>query len=442
MQTWNIRPSHPPAGRVALCGLDLVAGYRYFDGIRFFDSRLDLQRLQDALKKTIDHYPLLAGQLVEEAGRLYIDFEGPGVTFAVDEVGGACPAYGPGIPQVNVQRLFLPKPMGPPQPNDKRQPIGKPLLLLKVTRFSDGRFAIAGASCHVLGDATAMGRLFEDWYAFYKGATSIEPPEFSREPVIALGAAQADTPSVKSGLGVGEPTVQEMQDRYFEPQYESVSMAASQRAALESMLESARDSGITMNDVVHALLLKSHACAIPESQTQVAASLAYDFRRVRSFSVPRKYFGNAVLQRWLKLSRAETVAASCMELASRFMEFGRQDAESARQDIGFLQGEYRSGRVSRGGNLSHVKLPLGPGSIILNNLSLSLSGKFDFGGMELWSDFAITEPLPVRMAVVHDDHQGGFSVFLILPKEQVTAFKKAWAEGIDELIGGRHATRH
>lgn len=443
MQTWSIKPATPQQGRIELCGLDFVGGYGYFDGVRFFDRRLDVERLRDAMARTLDRYPMFGGTLLEEHGRVFIDYDGPGVSFALEESDQPCPPFGPGVPQVNQQHLFLRKPTKPDTVGPWLRPFGKPLLLLKLTRFADGYYALGGTTCHVVGDATMTGNWFADCYRYYCGQESGPTPVFSRDTVTALGDPAANGPSAKSGLSTGEmPTLEALRNLFFETRFACVAVSAQQRAALDSVAADTRAAGVNVNDLLHALLLKTFAQVLPESQTELAADLAYDIRRIKSFEMPANYCGNTILHRWLKLPRRDVAGMSCIELAGRIRAFGKSDPESARQDIGFLEREYRSGRLSDTGIMTRVQAPLGAGSIIINNLTASPVTTSTFGGLALWTDIAINEPLPIRMAIMYPDLKSGLAIVLALPREQAEAFPAFWARCFEELTSAPLPSYH
>jgi hypothetical protein len=437
MQIQNIKPSVAPAGRIELCGLDFVGGYRYYEGLRFFDAGLDPARFREALAKMVNAYPLLGGKLVQDGARLFIDYDGPGILYAEAYVDAPCPAFGPGIPQINQRNLFLPKPTLPAEPMGRREPpFGKPLMLHKLTRFADGRYVLGCTTCHVLCDATAIGASFEDCYRFYSGEPIPGDATFSRDALISLGDPDATMPTSKSGLTVGEVTPDSIRLKYFESNYAAFSISAEQRRLLETLVSRARSRGKTFswNDLIHALFHKCFAQALPDSQEEVAANLAYDIRRIKGLETPANYCGNAVLHRWLQLPRAEVVAMSITDLAMRFAEFGVPDPLGARQDIGFLQREYLAGRFNEVGLLTHVQPPIGPGSLIINNLSAAKHTQQAFGGHALWTDLAINEPLPVRMVIIYPDVGGGMTSLMILSSDQVEPFRAAWERNLQELI--------
>jgi hypothetical protein len=434
----NIKPRRSERVRTELCGLDFVGGFRYYEGVRYFDSRLDADRFREALMTMVDKYPLLAGTLVREGGRLFLDSDGPGVSYAEEVVDAPCPDFGPGIPQVNQHRLFLPKPTMPMAPGAPPQPpYGKPMLLHKLTRFADGRFALAGTTCHALCDATAIGISFDDCYRHYAGLPLGGEPVFSRESLVSIGDVGATEPSAKSGLTVGETTPATIRFRYFNPQYFSIRISIAQVQAGRSVVSALQAKGVQVswNDLLHALVLKTFAETLPPGQTDVAANLAYDVRRMKGLSSPQNYCGNAVLHRWLRLGRERAADSSWADLASLFADFGAPDPDSARQDIGFLHREYLAGRFNDLGLLTHVQPPLGHGSIIINNLSAARHTQQDFGGLALWTDLAINEPLPVRMAILYPDPHGGLAMLLILSPEQVQQFREAWNRNAHALLG-------
>jgi len=438
MQTWSIKPAEPVQGRIPLCGLDFVGGYRYFDGVRFFDERLDVDRLREALARTVTRYPILGGTLQQEDGRVFIDLDGPGLTFALESSAVACPSFGPGIPQISQPQLFLPKPTAPRRPGGPLEPVfGKPMLLLKLTRFSDGRFALGGSTCHMLSDAITIGTWFEDCYRYYSGREPGPAPVFSRDTLLQHGDMTAECPSARSGLELRERTVDEIKSLFFIARFASVNISPEESAVIDWIVGESGGTLFNRNDLLHALLMKSFAAVVPESEPNVAIDLVYDVRRIKSFGIPATYCGNAVLHRWFTLPRTEVLETPIESIAARIRAFGKSDPESARQDIGFLQREYLMNGLTDAGVLPRVQAPLGPGSLIVNNHSASPNTRVTFGGLALWTDLAINEPMPIRMAMLYPDLHGGMALMLVLAHEQVDRYVEAWRRCLNELTSAR-----
>jgi len=435
MDTWNIKATPPCSGRVDLCGLDLGSS-RYFDAVAFYDASLDVDRLRDALARTVTRYPFLAGTLAQEQRRLFIDLNGPGIPFEYEEANTPCPPFGPEIAQVNIPHLIPHVTSRGPQSQDPRA-FGRPVVLMKLTRFADGRYALGIAMCHAICDGTGVGRWLNDWHRHYGGEEISDPPEFSRDRVVALADPAAEAPSMNSGFLNRAVSMDEIRDRLFEPRYTLLPVTVEQRVALVGLAANHLGTGLSEHDFLHALLLKSFACACPATMTHVAAVLPCDLRRIKGLDMPGNYCGNAVTQRLLRLPRAAAIDASYPELAGKLMEVTKPGPASARQDIGFRQREYVSGRVTDYGTLTNVQLALAKDTLMISNMAqASNTMPSPFGGTMLWSDMAINEPLAVRSAWIHANpgQKPSYRVWVVLPEEQVEPFRTAWEAGIAELM--------
>jgi hypothetical protein len=447
MNTWNIKAAPPRIGRVDLCGLDMT-GCRYFDAVAFFDGSLDVERLRESLTRAVTRYPVLAGTLAREERRLYIDLNGPGVPFHYEEVNVACPPFGPDIAQVNIPQLFAPIAARGPQPEDPR-PLGKPLVLMKLTRFADGRYALGISTCHMMCDGRGVGRWINDWDRYYSGEEISDSAEFTRDRIVALADPAAGTPSANSGLLNRTVSAEEIRDRLFDPRYTILPVTLEQRTALVALAANHRGAGLSEHAFLHALLLKSFAHACPPTLTHVAAVLPYDLRLIKGLDMPANYCGNATVQRLLRLPRAAVIDAAYLDLAAKMLEVTKPDPASARQDIGFRHGEYVAGRMTDYGTLTNVQLALARDTIMISNMAQA-SRHMDspFGGSFVWTDMAINQPLPVRSAWIHasPSRSPGYRITLILPEEQVTPFLAAWEMGMAELsrhpVARRSAAAH
>src|SRR5262249_27660391 len=150
--------------------------------------------------------------------RTFVDLDGPGLQFAFEESQEPCPPWGHGVSQAKIPHLFLPIPARDPAQQDRRVQ-GKPLLYAKLTRFADGHYVLGISMCQIVCDGKGATRWFADVHRLYTGEAITDPPEFMREPVVALADMDCEAPSQGSGR-LNRPIAHtEFRERFFEPVY-------------------------------------------------------------------------------------------------------------------------------------------------------------------------------------------------------------------------------
>jgi hypothetical protein len=429
------RLTPPRTGRMELCGLDVVGG-RYLESLATFGPGLDVERLKDALVRSLDLYPFLAGRLVREDKRLFIDFDGPGVQFAYEESEQPCPPWGHGFTQGNVSQLFLPLPSRDMSAPDRRVQ-GHPLLFAKLTRFADGHYTLGMSVSHTVCDSTASTRWFTDVSHLYSGEEITEAPEFSRESVLRVADPATEQPSPASAFTTAPRDRLSSPDWHLAPVYSTFVLTDELRGTLISTAAREHSLAISEHDLLHALVLKSFAYSTLRTMTYISVVLPYDARRTRDLGIPASYVGNAALLRILNSSRASVIDTSFTDLAARLADIAKPTAADARRDIGFRQHEYAAGHTDEFCNLTRAHVPVGEGTFRLNNMAYrSVQRPALFGSTLLAVDLAIIDRLALCSAWIFGNtgRKDSHRMCVVLRGEQVAPFRAAWEDGITHLV--------
>ncbi|CAD6212312.1 unnamed protein product [Miscanthus lutarioriparius] len=168
MQPELVSPARPtPSETKALSDLDDQRTLRYYETvIAFFRSRHGYtshrqpddpaKAIKAALAEALVYYYPIAGRLREAAGgKLVVDCTAQGVVFVEADA--------------DVRLEELGKPLLPPYPcveellcdaGETRAVIGKPLVLMQVTRLKCGGFVIGFHMCHTIADGFGMVQFF------------------------------------------------------------------------------------------------------------------------------------------------------------------------------------------------------------------------------------------------------------------------------------------
>ncbi|CAL4932213.1 unnamed protein product [Urochloa decumbens] len=170
-----VSPARPtPAETKALSDLDDQQTLRYYETvIAFFGSRPGCgsrpddpaKAIKAALAEALVYYYPIAGRLREVAGgKLVVDCTAEGVVFVEADADVRLEEFG--------------KPLLPPYPcveellcdaGETRAVIGKPLVLMQVTRLECGGFVIGFHMCHNIADGFGMVQFFRSVAELVRG---------------------------------------------------------------------------------------------------------------------------------------------------------------------------------------------------------------------------------------------------------------------------------
>uniref|UniRef100_A0A0D9XIE4 Uncharacterized protein n=1 Tax=Leersia perrieri TaxID=77586 RepID=A0A0D9XIE4_9ORYZ len=211
-----LRPARPtPRETKSLSDLDDQRTLRYYETVVGFFHRCDhdnggdittpavvdpAKAIRAALAEALVYYYPIAGRLREEevidggTGRLVVDCTGEGVVFVEADADVRLEDFG--------------QPLLPPYPcvgellcdaGNTRAVVGKPLLLMQVTRLKCGGFVLGFHICHNIADGFGMAQLTMAIADLARGepAPTI-PPVWSRHILTARRLAPPLTPSPSS----------------------------------------------------------------------------------------------------------------------------------------------------------------------------------------------------------------------------------------------------
>lgn len=428
MNTWMIK-SNAAGEKVELTGLDLNAGFCHFDIAHVFSQELDTDRFREAVNRTVGRYPMLGGKLVKENGRLFIDPDGPGVVFSVEESGEAPPKFGPGYFPIDKQDVFHAS-----APPSLGRVMNAPLTQIKMTRFVDGTCVMGMSFRHFLMDAYSESRLIEDIRRNYFQEPAVSDTAHSRAGIVARGKRGATAPSQSSGAQLLPGQVFDPATAFIQPHPFSVYLTAEHRVQCAEIAQALKSENVSFNDVLHALIFRAFVNADTRSTECVHANMAVDTRWMEGLGVPRNHFGIGVLHRTLSMPRSDALAGNVKDLARRFRDFGVGDPESAAQDIGFYQQQYESGRYNDMGFYTNVLPSLANGGLFINNCSLIPTLMNEFGGLGRWMETALIEPLNIRFAFAMSDCQGGIPIRMVLSQDEAERFPVSWRDVLGDFL--------
>lgn len=186
MNSCLIYPSSPTGknNRIELAGIDLWILPR-IDNIFVYPSKLDIDRIKEALAHALSLYPLVAGRfLLRNVNEYVIEMVDNGIPFSfvendqldrwllhqnvlVDSVDSDVQIF---LDPVATEKLMI------------VEDVDEPLFRMKLTHLVKSDEWILGISwAHVLGDACACIQFLHTFSRFYQGLPSLEPmPVFER----------------------------------------------------------------------------------------------------------------------------------------------------------------------------------------------------------------------------------------------------------------------
>jgi hypothetical protein len=391
-------------------------------------KEFDVGRLEGSLLKTIEQIPALAGKLVSENNRILIDTDGVGVSLVFEVADKKAPPSDDTVFPIKGHQFVA-------QPPDTHHTSMSewPLLIIKVTTFSDGIHCIGVRHNHALADAASFLAFLTAWNKNLHGASDFVP-EFSRDSILALASGSGERPSEKSGITYNDAGLVAKPLVFFETDYATFGMSAAEYEHLQMHAKQQEVDKISVNDLLNAMVFKSYGQSSKQAGTELAiANLTFDIRRVKNSGLPLNIFGNCVLLRTLALSFDELRSESVLRLAKRFKQLCEPDLESVAQDIAFYQAQYESGQYSRHGVFTSFPPIIANGGIYINN-TIQKGSLLNFGGQNIGGGLLIQQPFGLRMALFVSSIHGGVYVRLTLEKEQIDLFQEHWSTLFKQVL--------
>jgi shikimate O-hydroxycinnamoyltransferase len=389
---------------IPLTGLDIVATTIPVRRLLAFDRVLDEQALRVGLKKSLVDFPLLAGRLKEDGDRKpYIASNDEGLLFEVVEIdedihnSGRIPLLKSRARELSV-RLSL-------NPANRN----KPLAGIRVTRFRDGT-VVSFSSIHALGDGISAWMFLNNWSEHVRCGQSAVKPDLDRMPLIRLG----EHSNSKEGHPENRFTRLDRWQRaglYGKLAIDSMATQSIVFHLPERYLKSKKamvlgrlgdGEWVSTRDVAAALIVDCLNRVFPGESGEV--SNYYNLRGVEGLDLKEAYFGNAVLGRTWRESRApDQLAGIALNLRRRRNAL---TGDSVAADLGFLERERQQGTVH-----SLVQSSLRASfrdGILINNYSRFPMYSVDFGeGPPAWCDYPA---FPLRQLAILNPHRRGDGV--------------------------------
>lgn len=291
--TSNIDASSPSGNgrRIKLLGTDLIFGG--IDNVFVYPS-LDVERLQNALSRTLSFWPILTGRIHIDNDQYYIECSDKSIPFTYVENNEL--EQWPNLPVV-VDDATLIQPF-----IDSVQyiPDIEPLLRLKVTRLLRSNEYVLGTSFfHMVGDAYSTIHFHNDLSQIYQNLEPILP-----RPIFERHSLNQDDPQVSSSsilklylnTNKREVVLSRLGKEYEETEPINMSFSSEQLAKLHSI--AGNDDGITIHDALCAyivFLLNKHLF-ITENEHIQRAYTYINYRNVSDELTPKGYIANAILQ--------------------------------------------------------------------------------------------------------------------------------------------------
>ncbi|KAI3514013.1 hypothetical protein L1887_12329 [Cichorium endivia] len=299
-----VKPAEPTwSGKLALSELDQTGVTTHVPTIYFYAQSPEdwvtvLHTLKTSLSCTLVHFYPLAGRLSSIAGgRLELDCNAAGVHFTeayadkkLTDLDSLLPSpmYHQLIPSIDYQSTLLEE---------------IPLLVLQVTRFVCGGFSLGVNISHVVADGQSALHFVTEWARISRGELLESPPYLDRKCLRAGDPSRASSRFEHAEFDP-PPVLLDQSGNERECEQETavtmLKLTATQVEKLQNKANKSQESemsrGFTRYEVVTAHIWRS-ACKArnhkPEQPTALA--ICIDIRSKMTPPLPRKYFGNGIV---------------------------------------------------------------------------------------------------------------------------------------------------
>ena len=279
--------------RIKLLSTDLIFGG--IDNVFVYPS-LDVDRLKDAVSRTLSFWPIVTGRVIVENNEdYYIEFSDQSIpfTYAENDELDQWPNLPVIIDDGNILKPFI--------DSVQYKPETEPLLRLKVTRLLRSNEYIFGVSfCHLMGDANSNLHFLNDLSQTYQQLEPILPrPTFERHP---LGAENRDFTSssvlkLYQNVQKRETVLARLAEEHSTTEPLNMSFSSEQIARLHH-LASGNNCDVTPHDALCAyiiLLLNKHAFPTRD-QCIRRVYMLINYRNVSERLAGKSYVANAIMQ--------------------------------------------------------------------------------------------------------------------------------------------------
>ncbi|CAF1270526.1 unnamed protein product [Rotaria magnacalcarata] len=292
--TSNIEASSPTGNdhRIKLLGIDLIFGG--IDNVFVYPS-LDVDRLRNALSRTLSFWPILTGRiLVDHDDEYSIELSDKSIPFTYAENDEL--EQWPDLPVVVDDATLI-------QPfidSVQYKPEIEPLLRIKVTRLLRSNEYVLGTSFfHMVGDANSTIHFHNDLSQMYQNLEPLLPrPVFERHSLAKEDSTFSSSSVLKlyRNTNKREVILERLGKEYTETEPVNMSFSSEQLDKLHFLV--GNDNDITMHDALCAyiVVLMNKHLFITEDKYIRRAYMYVNYRGVNDLLTPKGYVANAIIQ--------------------------------------------------------------------------------------------------------------------------------------------------
>ncbi|CAK9238340.1 unnamed protein product [Sphagnum jensenii] len=382
--------------------------------------------MKAALVKALDHYDILGGRmkLNDVENRIEINRNYKGAQFAT----ASCNATVAELGDLNIPHPFFRKFV--PQAHNVSTVEDVPLMMIQVTTFQCGGFAIGFGMSHLLWDGIGCFEFFMNLVSFARGGEAVYTPKFDRT---MLKARNPPTPKydhpeyisldkLSPGFKAGTFTKPETAKAEFE------AIAASQNCItktipftlqeLTALKKQAMEDGVLSKtstfEVVSGHVWQARTKALELEPTHVATLMyAVDIRKRLQPNLPAEFCGNGVY--------SACARATCLELQTSSPSFPVKKIQEANDIVteDYIRSALDWWEVYRG-----VPPIIGDTFYMTSWLKMPFYS-IDFGwGTPLYSGPVASQMVEFIVLFPNGKNDGGINLILSLPPPVMAKFEQ------------------
>lgn len=412
---------------IVLSGLDIFNGHVGIPIVLAYPQGLDIQKLEDSLTRTLQHYPMACGRLKKDAqGVQYIDCNDAGVGFKVKRCSGKLPAYGANNPVGKDFGSYYTF-MLPWQVMNR----DTPLLSFEIYQFDDGGALLCSNGPHSLFDGAAFWQFMSDWSATAAGR-DVQPPPADRDMLIELGKTHLEDRAAYRM--VYDPKLSERLDIYgrfiaqgFTGIKKDVFRIPAQQIAQwkqDAKNDLPPTEGVSTSDLVAAHCMQVLSPLMPSKRDRVMG-IVFDLRHKRRLRIPRNYCGNALGYGDASYTAQELQTSKLAVLARKCRPDPQDVSTEALQSLLGLMEHYRQKQNIWRLFMRPVGATLHAG-LVLNNCSHFPIYDIDLGsGKPSWYDVCGVA-FRMLMIVNTPENDGGVDIHLTARPKELERFRQLY----------------
>ncbi|MEU6392310.1 acyltransferase [Streptomyces sp. NPDC046939] len=438
-RTVVLRSGGPSGERVRLGVHDLMNGTFATSRTFFYRQTLDADAVEDSLRRTLAHYPLLTGRLERDAdGGLSVACDDAGAVFAVARSDRPMPDYGPDRPARADLRRYL-------HSVNAFRVVGHdtPLLAVKVTHMRGGGSVLGVSINHAVVDGGGYLDFLLHWSRTHAGEERPAAP-YDRSLLDGLADGVPPAPDdpqydVITGrqkfgfiwkVNAGARRMRTLTVRFTADEVLGLRETARAGQGSDQQAASSGDAlGAHLWRVLGALRDRE-----PDAQERLG--IVVGLRAVLKDRLPDGYWGNAVSNTTATLPartlREEPLAHTATALRTAL---DRVTPDRVRQEAAYLEAQRTRGRSGR--VFSRMALDAFEDTVALNNSSRLPVYAVEFGaGRPFWFEYPAS-PIPWTVLITptpDDDHSR--DVHLSIPRDAADALRgPEWTARLHDPAG-------